>query len=100
MSSQGLGELIHTLQPSIKKLVRDFERRSFKLCKQKISVLFNQTCLNEDILPKYTNIYKIYKILSRGGSRAILDIKESIMIGRLNPTLNERESSSPLCLYE
>ena len=43
---------------------------------------------------------KDFKILSRGGTRDILDIKESIMIGRLNPTLNERESSAPLFLYE
>ena len=41
-----------------------------------------------------------FKILSRGGTREILDIKESIMIGRLNPTLNEREKSAPLFLYE
>ena len=41
-----------------------------------------------------------FKILSRGGTREILDIKESIMIGRLNPTLNEREKSAPLSLYD
>ena len=41
-----------------------------------------------------------FKILSRGGTREILDIKESIMIGRLNPTLNEKDSSAPLFLYE
>ena len=41
-----------------------------------------------------------FKILSRGGTRDILDIKESIMIGRLNPTLNEREKSAPLFLYD
>ena len=56
MESQGLGELIHGLEPSAKKQVRELERRSFKLCKQKNSVLFNETCLKEDILPKYTNI--------------------------------------------
>ena len=40
-----------------------------------------------------------FRILSRGGTRAVLDIKESIMIGRLRPTLNERGSSVPLHLY-
>ena len=41
-----------------------------------------------------------FKIISRGGSREVLDIKESIMIGRLRPTLNERVKSAPLFLYE
>ena len=40
-----------------------------------------------------------FKILSRGGSREILDIKESIMIARLKPILNGKESSAPLFLY-
>ena len=40
-----------------------------------------------------------FKILSRGGNREILDIKESIMISRLNPVLNDRVSSTPLFLY-
>ena len=40
-----------------------------------------------------------FKILSRGGSREILDIKESIMIVRLNPKLNGRVTSTPLFLY-
>ena len=53
----GLGELIYNLEESTKKQIRTFERCSFKLCKQKTHVLFNETCLREDILPKYTNIY-------------------------------------------
>ena len=40
-----------------------------------------------------------FTILSRGGSREILDIKESIMIARLKPILNGKESSAPLFLY-
>ena len=40
-----------------------------------------------------------FKILSRGGSREILDIKESIMIKKLKPSLNENNLSAPLFLY-
>ena len=40
-----------------------------------------------------------FKILSRGGSRDVLDIKESIMIRKLNPTLNDNVMSAPLFLY-
>ena len=40
-----------------------------------------------------------FKILSRGGTRVILDIKESIMIRRLKPNLNDNITSVPLTLY-
>ena len=40
-----------------------------------------------------------FRILSRGGSREVLDIKESIMIKKLNPSLNENIVSAPLFLY-
>jgi hypothetical protein len=40
-----------------------------------------------------------FRILSRGGNWNILDIKESIMIGRLKPNLNENIKSAPLYLY-
>ena len=41
-----------------------------------------------------------FKILSRGGTRTILDIKESIMIRRMKPTLNGNVTSVPLSLYD
>ena len=40
-----------------------------------------------------------FMILSRGGTRETLDMKESIMINKLNPTLNDKNSSAPLFLY-
>ena len=56
MDSQGLGELIFHLPADTKKRVRYLEKCYFKLCKQKSSMLFNQTCIKENILPIYTNI--------------------------------------------
>ena len=40
-----------------------------------------------------------FRILSRGGTRGILDIKESIMIRRLKPSLNDNITSVPLSLF-
>ena len=40
-----------------------------------------------------------FQIISQGGTREVINIKESIMIERLRPTLNERGSSAPLFLY-
>ena len=45
------------------------------------------------------NIGRDFTILSRGGTREVLDIKESIMIRKLRPTLNDRAASTPLFLY-
>ena len=56
MSTQNLGQLLFPLQPETKKLVRQFEKCTFKIIKQKCSLIFNQTCINEHILPTYSNI--------------------------------------------
>ena len=60
------GELIFDLQTSTKKLIRNIERTERKLQKAKSALVFNKTCINEDILPKYTNIYiYIYAEMTR-----------------------------------
>ena len=51
-----LGELIHSLDEPVKYEVRRFEKCLIKLTKLKLSCVFNETCLHENILPKYTNI--------------------------------------------
>ena len=48
-------ELIYQFQPKTKKLVRKFERILIKLYRQNVSLLFNQTCLNEGLLPTHTH---------------------------------------------
>ena len=50
--------------------MRKIEKLQRKREKAKNAVIFKQTCLQEDILPKYTNIYnknkyKIIKILAK-----------------------------------
>ena len=64
--------------------------------------LVNASSIKEHMIKENHTVDHVndFKILSRGGKREILDIKESIMIGRLKPTLNERDSSAPLFLYE
>ena len=50
------GQLIFYLPSGTKKLIRTIERNNRKLAKAYNSLLFNEACLKEDILPKYTNI--------------------------------------------
>ena len=51
-----LGELIHDLDDPTKQICRKFERCLLKLTKTKLNVVFNETCIQENILQKYTNI--------------------------------------------
>ena len=64
MSVVTLGSLIHQLPEERRREVRDFEKVSRKIAKTRCSLLFNSTCLKENILPNYSDIY-IYDGLSR-----------------------------------
>ena len=55
------GELIYLQPENIKQRVRKIENLEKKLANARIAILFNKTCLNENILPIFTNIY-IYSI--------------------------------------
>ena len=57
MATPGLGQLIAGLAPDLKAAVRRFERCVFKITRAKCSIYYNNTCLREDILPKYSDIY-------------------------------------------
>ena len=52
-----LGNLIFDLTSEQKTLIRTIEKLQKKREKAKNAVIFNKTCIQEDILPKYTNIY-------------------------------------------
>ena len=64
MSVVSLGSLIFNLPPERRKSVRELEKVSVKLIKERCSLLFNSTCLKEDILPTYSNI-KLHKPAAR-----------------------------------
>ena len=58
------GKFMHQYQPEIQTLIRKLERILIKLCRQNVSLLFNQTCLNESPITTththmhtHTNIY-------------------------------------------
>ena len=51
-------KFIHQFQRETKTLIRKHERISMKLYGQNLSSLFDQTCLNERLLPNYIYIYE------------------------------------------
>ena len=45
--------------PEYDKVIREFERIQKKICRHKMSIMFNEICINEEMLPIYihTHIY-------------------------------------------
>ena len=50
-----------SLPPNTIKVIREFERIQKKICRHKMSIMFNEICINEEMLPKYIYIY-IYNL--------------------------------------
>ena len=55
------GELLYPLNNDLKNQIRNFKKQKRQILSAKYGILFNQTCLNEELHPTYTNIY--YKII-------------------------------------
>ena len=51
------GKFLHQFQTETKTLIRKFERILIKIYRQNVSLLFNQTGLNEKLLPKSTHTH-------------------------------------------
>ena len=51
------GKYINQFPPNTIKAIRQYEWIQKKICRQKMSIMFNKICINEEMLPKYTYIY-------------------------------------------
>ena len=51
------GQYLNQFPPNTIKVIREFERMQKKICRHKMSIMFNEICINEEMLLKYTNIY-------------------------------------------
>ena len=49
-----MGHFLHHLDPNIRKITRRLDSLHLKILKKKQSAVFNRTCLDNDLLPKYT----------------------------------------------
>ena len=52
-----IGQLIFHLPAEKKQKIRKIEKINKKIASVKSSLVFNRTCIKENLLPKYTNIY-------------------------------------------
>ena len=48
------GQYLNQFPPNKIKLIPEFERIQKKICRHKMSIMFNEICINEEMLPKYT----------------------------------------------
>ena len=50
------GNIVFSLPPTEKKLARKIENLEKKIINAKFAVSFNRKCIQENLLPKFTNI--------------------------------------------
>ena len=51
------GQYTNQFPPNTIKVIRQYERIQKKICWQKMSIMFNEICINEEMLPKYTHTH-------------------------------------------
>ena len=51
------GQYLNQFPPNTIKVIREFERIQKKICRHKMSIMFNEICIKEEMLPKYTYIF-------------------------------------------
>ena len=51
------GSFINQFPTDTIKSIRQLERTYTKICRQNMSILFNEICINDQMLPKYTYLY-------------------------------------------
>ena len=56
------GQYINQFPPNTIKAIREYERVQKKICRQKMSIMFNEIFINEEMLPIYIYIY-CYRVL-------------------------------------
>ena len=52
------GSFISQFTPNTIKSIRQLETKYIRICRQNRSILFNEICANEEMLPKYKHTYK------------------------------------------
>ena len=52
-----IGTVLHELFPDGRRAVRNIENTSRKITNARASVAFNKICIDNNLLPKFTNIY-------------------------------------------
>ena len=53
------GKYINQFPPNTRKSIRQYEKINKKICRQKMSIMFNKICIDEEMLPIYIYIFLV-----------------------------------------
>ena len=67
-----IGQLIFHLPAEKKQKIRRIEKINKKIASVKSSLVFNRTCIKENLLPKYTNYSYIYILAPIWGGGGVM----------------------------
>ena len=51
------GQYVNQFLPNTIKAIQEYEQIQKKICRQKMSIMFNEIWINEEMVPKYIYIY-------------------------------------------
>ena len=57
------GQYINQFSPNTIKVIQEFERIQKKICRHKMSIMLNEICINEEMLPIYIYIYTLKRYI-------------------------------------
>ena len=58
--AEDMGQFFHHLDPNTRNIIRSLEKIKLKIINKQYSLVFNKTCLNNNLQPKYIYIIYIY----------------------------------------
>ena len=79
---QNFGEVLYNLPFDLKSKFRKLENNSKKLILSKWSIVFNETCLKENLLPIYSNFRHHDPALAR--TKRTIDYKKYLIDRQIN----------------
>ena len=99
------GQYINQFPQNTIKVIREFERIQKKICRHKMSIMFNEICINEEMLPKYTYIYVHIYIYTHTHTHTRIyiyiytHVYIYIYIRSINFVIHQKTQNMPFILY-
>ena len=79
------GSVLFNHKEDNKKIIRNIESLNKKIINAKLSVLFNKTCISNNLLPSYTNIHLNREAVKR--RKFTLEFREHLVRNELQEKL-------------
>ena len=84
-----IGILLKNFNPQIRSIIRKKERIWRKIKRKKMSVVFNELCINEGLLPKYT-IHKLHDAAAKQ-NKTITEFRKELILKQITSSKKDIE---------